>query len=992
LTGWAEWEKAAEIFSRVEVPPAPPLSPDEALKTFRVAPGFRLELVASEPLVANPIFSEFDPDGRIWAIEYRGYMRDLEGSSEGDPICRVVVLEDTDRDGRADRSTVFLDHLVMPRSFAFVEGGVLVAEPPHLWYCRDLDADLECDSRIEVGRYGIAGNPQHTANGLAYGIDNWLHSADWSKRHRVRDGKLIEEDAVYRGQFGVSFDEAGRYVTCRESSPVEIDLIPEEYLRRNPALLKALQRGRNRPHLGIAVPIGTEANECFPIRPTPAITLGALELREDGTLRTYTIVAGTGVYLGDQFPPDAVGNVFVPEAGGHLIGRLRIRGDVALTAERYYSAGKEILASTDERFRPMSIRTGPDGALYFADMYQGIIEHVIFMAPYLEEQIRQRQLDTGHDMGRIYRLVSTARPIRHSSPRLSQASSEDLAKHLGHSNGWWRITAQRLLVERRDPSIAPALARMVRLAPGHLARLHALWSLDGLNTLDWSTAISATRDSNEIVRAAALRLAERQLQGADDTHVEVLLARLRDATDDPSRRVRLQAALTLGSINSDGAMALLEELVRENEIGLFRTAALSGLGRREVRFLALLLDAPGWSNSSDHREAFLRELAQAVYDRGQPQFLDRVLAMVHDRGEARAWQGKALLAGILQAAPSDLSAVRPLQLEREPPIMAALLASSDRDARNVAWRLGELFTWPGHEGMMRLQSTPLTPQQQRHFEDGGRLYAQLCAACHQPHGGGLSSVAPPLSGSEWVHGPPERLARIVLHGLFGPIKIGDDTWNHHMPGFGEAALTTDDALAAVLTYIRRAWDNRAEPVAPAIVAGVRERTAGRTLPWTAAELLGVTGAESFGMGSAEPIRPDASGTLLLPARLATCFGERLAYRPALDIVAPWRRENDVAVWQIETSAPAHFEIWANLAADEASAGDRFHIETETGRVAGVVEETGSYSNFREQRVGIMALPAGVQRILMRPAGPLKAELCDLRGLRLSPVGPRHSAN
>src|SRR5690606_34287074 len=161
----------------------------------------RVELVAAEPFVHNPIFFEFDPDGRIWVVEYQGYMRDLAGSGEDDPICRIVVLEDTDGDGRADRHTVFLDGLVLPRSLAFVEGGVVVQAPPSLWFCGATDGDLQVDRRIEVGEMGVAGNSQHTANGLRYGIDNWLHCADWGKRYRWRDGALEEEATIKRGQF-----------------------------------------------------------------------------------------------------------------------------------------------------------------------------------------------------------------------------------------------------------------------------------------------------------------------------------------------------------------------------------------------------------------------------------------------------------------------------------------------------------------------------------------------------------------------------------------------------------------------------------------------------------------------------------------------------------------------------------------------------------------------------------------------------------------------
>lgn len=999
LTGWADWERAAEIFSRIEVPPAPPLSPEDAFATFRVEPGFRLELVAAEPLVIHPIFFEFDPDGRIWVVEYQGYMRDLEGRGEADPLCRIVVLEDTTGDGRADRSTVFLEGLVMPRTLAFVDGGVLVSEPPHLWYCRDTDGDLRADTKVQVGTYGRAGNPQHTANGLAYGLDNWLHSANWDRRHRFKDGQLIEEPVLQRGQFGVSFDALGRFVTCRESSPAEMDLIPEEYLRQNPSLVRSFQRARQPSRFGIAVPIGRHANECFPIRPTPGITLGALELRDDGTLRTYTIVAGTGVYLGHQFPPDAYGNLFVPEAGGHLLGRLRLSDGIAPRAERHYPAGREILASTDERFRPMSVRTGPDGALYFADMYKGIIEHVIFMAPYIADQMKQRGLTLGNDMGRIYRLVATDRPIDRTPPRLSQATDESLARHLAHPNGWWRLTAQRLLVERRNPAVAPLLRRLARpdtsLDPQARpeSRSHALWTLDGIGHLDWPTLLDAADDPHESVRAAALRLGGRLLarlpnptpDPAADPGAARFLERLRRAPDDPAEPVRLQAALSLAPRTEPGTDTLLARLLDRHDSPLFRTAVLSGIHQREIAFLHhLLTGEPSWHNPSERRQRFLHELAELALDSRAPALLEPLLETAAHQTGALAWHARALIDGLLAAAPADLAAARPIPLTREPRVLLALLSSGDRTERDRGWRLSELFAWPGHDAvrLARRPVEPLGPEHETLFREGQEAFAQLCAPCHQPHGAGLANVAPPLNQTEWVAGPPERLVRIVLHGLYGPLEVAGTHWNHHMPGFGEAGLS-DRTIAALLTYVRRAWDNTADPVEPDLVATVRADTADRHLPWTAAELLDLPSdiAPAFEAGI---IHPHADGTLHLPARLAACFGERLAYRPALDILAPWRREHDIATWRVHVPEAADYTVFITLAADDASTGDHFLVESDAGRVRGTVQSTGGYDRFREFPVGTLPLRAGLNRILVRPDGPLRAELADVRSLRLSP--------
>ena len=968
LTGWAQWERASNIFSRVKVPPAPPLSPEEAMKSFKVADGFRLELVAAEPMVAHPIFFEFDADGRIWAIEYRGYMRDLEGSDEGDPICRVVVLEDNDHDGRADKSTVFLDGLVMPRTLAFVEGGVLVAEPPKLWYCRDTNGDLRCDSKVQVGTYGRAGNPQHTANGLAYGIDNWLHSADWERKHRFRNGRLIEEPAIYRGQFGVSFDASGRYVTCRESSPAEMDLIPEEYIRRNPALLKSYQRSNNRSRFGIVVPIGRPANECFPIRPTPAITLGGLELRDDGTLRTYTIVAGTGVYLGDQFPTDAYGNIFVPEAGGHLIGRLKVDDGIEPRCSRHYPNGQEILASTDERFRPMSIRTGPDGALYFADMYKGIIEHVIFMAPYIAEQIKGRNLAAGNDMGRIYRLVSTARPINREPALLSSASSGKLIEQLSHPNGWRSITAQRLLVERRESAAAPLHRLIADKSADATARLHALWTLEGLEALDWPTVLAATSDADEIVRSTALRLGERLLARGPN---ETFSARLRQATVDPSPRVRLQSTLSLGSMASSSS-ELAKILLRDSS-PLFRTAVLSALSGTEPQFLHLLANHSQWASAAPGREEFLREFAEMALDSRSGELISAVFDLAHKQD----WRSEPLVQGLLNGAPSDLSAFKPIKLEREPAVLSSLLKASVSETRARGWRLKEMFVWPGDERAVADSPARLTPEQQKLFTQGRELYLQACAPCHQPHGGGLANVAPPLNGSEWVAGPPERLVRIVSHGLFGPLRAGGTDWNHSMPGFRHALDA--NAIAAVLSYVRGGWDNLSAPVEPSLVEQVRAATSDRELPWTAEELLGLQPQKRIAS-----VRPEGSGELLLTAGLASCYGERLAYRPALDILAPWKKENDVAMWQVEVPEAGNYEVFVTLAADDASAGDAFFVESETGRLRGTVKATGGYDQFREIAVGEFKLNRGANHIVMRPAGKLRAELADIKRLRLVP--------
>ncbi|WP_395746739.1 c-type cytochrome [Prosthecobacter sp.] len=940
LTGWADWEKGEDLLKRIHVPPAPVLSAEEEARTFKLAPGFRAELVACEPMVQCPIFFEFDPDGRIWVVEYQGYMRDVHGSGEGDPICRVVVLEDENGDGRADKSTVFLDKLVMPRSFAFVKGGILLQEPPKLWFCEDTDGDLRCDKRTEVGTMGVGGNPQHTANGLRRGIDNWLHCADWPHRYQWRNGRLIDEPTPHRGQFGVSFDETGRFISCYENSAMHMDLLPAESLLRHPNLAKLAQRG-GRGSFGVNVNVAKDAAECFPIRVTPAVTLGALELRDDGRLRTYTIVSGTCFYDGDQFPSAMHGTVFVPDSAGHLVGTLKLSGGISPQAQRFFPPEQEFMASTDERFRPVNARVGPDGALYLADMYHGIIEHVIFIVPWLTKQIEQRKLYEGNDHGRIWRIVYEGGALR-PRPALSKASTAKLVEALGHANGWQRNTAQRLLVERQadigDPNRLTA----------PLQRLHALWTLEGTGRLTQPVLDKAAQDADPRVRAAAARLgANISLQA------------------EPDDSVRLQALLRPQST------AALAQHLTQHEDDLSRIAAMTGLHGREIEMLDLLLKHAEWQQESAHHRETLRLLSQLIS-------MDARAADVVARiGQHSGWQRAALVEGFLATQPNDPRQIKPVKLEARPAFLDELAAQRDIATREQVQRLRMCLTWPGAESVITsARKQPLTEAARQQIEHGAAVYQTVCGLCHQPTGYGIPNVAPPLAESEWATGEPERIIRIALHGLYGEIEVNGQKWNLAMPGQGENPVLDDAKLADVLSYVRNAWGNEASVISSAQVAAARAQTKARKMPWTADTLKQVDVKEG------QAIQPDANGVLLLPASAARTYGQKLAYRAALNVLAPWRIDTDVAEWQIQVPADGDYEVRVTLAADEASAGDAYVIEAESTSVKGVVQATGGYETFREQSAGTLRLKAGAQSLLMRPEGALKQELADVRSVRL----------
>ena len=256
------------------------------MKTFRLPPGFRVELVASEPMVEEPVLIDFDPDGRLWVLEMRGYMQDLPATNETAPVGRVSVLEDRDGDGRMDKKTVFLDGLVQPRALKVLDRGVLVAEPPHLWFAARHQRRLRADTKDEVSNaYGRAdANAEHNANSLLWALDNWMHTSEGDIYLRCKGGKFEVRKTLSRGQWGASQDDAGRIYRNSNESVLHVDIVPTPYYARNPNLARTRGsyeslRGDNNENMTV-----------FPARPTPGVNRGYQTgvLRPDGTLAAYT--------------------------------------------------------------------------------------------------------------------------------------------------------------------------------------------------------------------------------------------------------------------------------------------------------------------------------------------------------------------------------------------------------------------------------------------------------------------------------------------------------------------------------------------------------------------------------------------------------------------------------------------------------------------------------------------------------------------------------
>ena len=419
---------------------SPALSPEAEMKTFVLPPGYRVELVASEPMVEEPVLIDWDPSGRMWVVEMLGYMRDMPATNERDPIGRISVLEDTNNDGRMDRKTVFLDGLVLPRALKVLDRGVLVGEPPHLWLARDTNGDLKADRKeLVCDCYGTAlGNVEHNANSLLWALDNWMHTSEGDTYLRLKHGAFEIRRTLSRGQWGASQDDVGRVYRNSNSSALHVDIVPTPYYARNPNLLRT--RGSYE-----FVGDPNELNVTFPMRPNRGVNRGYVdgELRADGTLARYTGVNSPMVYRGDRLPAELQGNVFVAEPSANLISRIIVADDGTRLRGRKAYDNAEFLASTDERFRPVYLSSAPDGTIYVVDMYHGVIQHKGFITEYLRDHILAKKLEAPIRMGRIFRIVHES-TRRDGPPALSAESSARLVERLAHPNGWWRDTAQRL--------------------------------------------------------------------------------------------------------------------------------------------------------------------------------------------------------------------------------------------------------------------------------------------------------------------------------------------------------------------------------------------------------------------------------------------------------------------------------------------------------------------------------------------------------------------
>jgi putative membrane-bound dehydrogenase-like protein len=577
------------------------LSPSQALKSFQLSEPFRLELFAAEPDILDPVDMVFDESGRAFVAE----MLDLPyDPADGKPaLSRIRMLEDTDGDGRADRSTVFAENVLQVSGLLPWKGGFIVPAAPEILYLKDTDGDGRADVRQVLFTGFYQGNPEGQITNPRLAIDNWIYFSNAGNEGLIRSPAHPEQPPVQvRGadfryhpltgrfeaasgpaQFGSTFDDWGNRFISQNTIHARHVVIPRHYLARAPllevpAVVQDVYGDFHRKMYPLTQP------QYWRVERTRLRQQRYDDLKLDRTEHVagyITGAAGGTLYSGDAWPPSYLGSLFTGDVSGNLVRRDVLTPDGVTFQARPAKENVEFLASTDPWFRPTSFANAPDGNLYMMDMQREFIETPLSVP---EELRKDMDFYSGNKLGRIYRLVSTdQRTSRPLKSNLGAASTAELARLLEHGNGWHRETAHRLLIERQDKAAAPVLRQMAAKSLSPQARVRALWVLEAIGSLEPAQVRAALADPSPHVREHAIRLTESLARPRDFEKDLLAMARDQDA------RVHFQLAFTLGNIGGPAALETLAQLAAAHPGDRWmRIAILSSAADEPARLHAAL--------------------------------------------------------------------------------------------------------------------------------------------------------------------------------------------------------------------------------------------------------------------------------------------------------------------------------------------------------------------------------------------------------------------
>jgi mono/diheme cytochrome c family protein/glucose/arabinose dehydrogenase len=552
----AELKRGADFTKR---DPVTRLDPEAQRQRFLLQPGYTIELVLADPAIEDPVGVTFDGNGRMYVLEMRSYMRDADGSNSREPISRISRHEDTNGDGTYDTHTVFADKLVLPRiAFPLQDGVILVLETDNrvLFKYSDTNGDGVADKKEPFYTpFGRVTNMEWQPGGLTWAVDNWLYTTYNPFRLRITPkGEVIREETdTPGGQWWSAQDNYGKMWFVdggAEIGPVNFQV---------PIAYGAINASDNFEG-GFQVP--------WPATGGIADMQGGMQRvrMPDGTLNHFTAASGVEIYRGHHLAADVIGDLFFAEPVGRIIRRAKVVVTDGLTQLRNAYPKSEFIRSTDPLFRPVNVTAAPDGSLFVIDMYTGIIQDAQFIGAdsYLRRKIDQYALDKQHNWGRIWRVTREGATPDRRRPRMYSDSAAQLVKHLEHPHGWWRDTAQKLLVLRQDKSVVPALKTMARSSTNQLARIHALWTLEGLESLDAPLARELMKSPDPQIRIQAIRASETLYKGAKGD--KSFAADYRNMTKDPDHSVVIQALLTLNLQRVEGFTKTIESTIASSSV------------------------------------------------------------------------------------------------------------------------------------------------------------------------------------------------------------------------------------------------------------------------------------------------------------------------------------------------------------------------------------------------------------------------------------------
>jgi putative membrane-bound dehydrogenase-like protein len=695
----------------------PPYEPGDALETFTIEPGFRIEPFAAEPDIRSPVAMEFDENGRIYVVENPGYPLNIEGK-----VGRVILLEDTDGDGRHDRRTVFAEKLTMPTGVMRWKKGVVVTDAPDVLYLEDTDGNGTADVRRVLLTGFAFTNPQHTVNSPIYGLDNWIYLAHegpstaviFQKEFGDRGGDVRYADRAgapslpparrmlrFRPdngqieylststQFGHTFDAWGRHFTVSNQDHIRQEVVPAAYLTRNPDLPVSSAMERISDH-------GPAAN-VYPI------TRGARVEMLSG-VGSFTSACGLTLYLGGAFPSSLGLFSLVAEPAQSLVHRDVLTPSGATFLAKRARENVEFLASTDSWFRPVNFYVGPDAAIYLVDYYRLMVEHPEWTSTHTHHS---PDLYKGDDRGRIYRITPETTLPPAGRIRLGEASTADLVNQLGSPNIWWRRTAQRLLVDRGGVEAVGPLTRVLEAGQSPVARVHALWTLEGLNSLEPRHIERALADSEAGVRENGIVLAEARLR-----QQPALVGALLKMEGEADGRVRFRLLAALGGVATPQSRAVQQRLLAANiDDPWMQVAALSASSERAPELFRSAAAFTG--KRTDARVSFFQQIGTVIGTRRRGVEIRQVLtALVNTPRPDASWWRAATLDGLAQGlgVPVPGSAASGVDLGGDL-LLTLFDRSSDADVRRASLRALASTGLPARAGpsLQRAAATAQAP-------------------------------------------------------------------------------------------------------------------------------------------------------------------------------------------------------------------------------------------------------------------------------------------